>query len=89
MAYMVPWEHACREIRNLCNSKLELGLEITTVSKCVIDCGYCPQKIFQEAYHGCRSLSLKDFKKVPSKVPKIVSIHFSAFARGAKKSSRN
>jgi hypothetical protein len=48
-----------------------------------MDCGYCPKKIFQEAYHGCRSLSLKDFKKVLSKVPKIVSIHFSAFARTA------
>jgi sulfatase maturation enzyme AslB (radical SAM superfamily) len=55
-------------------------LEITTVSNCAIDCRFCPQQIFQEHYHGCKSLRLSDFKIALSKVPKNVAIHFSGFA---------
>jgi len=60
--------------------KLDSRLEITTVSKCVIDCSYCPQQVFQEAYHGCRTLSLENFKKALLSVPKNVTIHFSGFS---------
>jgi len=60
--------------------KIEPWLEITTVSKCIIDCTFCPQHIFQECYHGCSTLSLYDFKKALSTVPKTVAIHFSGFA---------
>jgi sulfatase maturation enzyme AslB (radical SAM superfamily) len=60
--------------------KKESWLEITTVSKCIIDCSFCPQSVFQESYHGCKTLSLYDFKKALSKVPKNVVIHFSGFS---------
>ncbi len=60
--------------------KLDSWLEITTVSKCKIDCSFCPQDKFQEAYNGCKNLSLENFKKVLTKVPKSVAIHFSGFA---------
>jgi biotin synthase-related radical SAM superfamily protein len=57
--------------------KLEPWLEITTVSKCAIDCSFCPQNIFQERYRGCNTLSFCDFKKALSTVPKNVTLHFS------------
>lgn len=60
--------------------KVKPWLEITTVSKCMIKCNFCPQQIFQENYHGCKTLTLSDFKRVLSKVPKNVAIHFSGFA---------
>jgi sulfatase maturation enzyme AslB (radical SAM superfamily) len=60
--------------------KIEPWLEITTVSNCVIDCSYCPQRILQENYRGNKTLSLDDFKTALSKVPKKVAIHFSGFA---------
>jgi len=56
------------------------SIEITTVSKCVIDCDLCPQKIFQENYHGCRTLSLENFKTALLTIPKNIAIHFSGFA---------
>lgn len=46
----------------------------------MIDCSFCPQQLFQERYRGSQRLSLEDFKKVLSNVPKTVSIHFAAFA---------
>ncbi len=55
-------------------------LEITTVSKCVIDCSFCPQHVFQEHYHGCKTLKLSNFRTALSKVPRQVAIHFSGFA---------
>ena len=55
-------------------------LEVTTVSKCTIDCRYCPQRIFQKKYQGCKVLSFDDFKSALSSVPKQVAIHFSGFA---------
>ena len=55
-------------------------LEITTVSNCSIDCSYCPQRIFQKHYHGCKTLVLDDFKLALYSVPKYVPIHFSGFA---------
>lgn len=61
-------------------SKLNSWLEITTVSKCIIDCSYCPQQVFKEAYQGCRTLSLENFKKALLSVPKNVAIHFSGFS---------
>jgi sulfatase maturation enzyme AslB (radical SAM superfamily) len=60
--------------------KLESWLEITTVSNCVIDCRFCPQHVFQEHYHGYKTLRLNDFKVALSKVPCHVVIHFSGFA---------
>jgi len=60
--------------------KTEPWLEITTVSKCGINCRYCPQQTFQEHYHGNNTLTLEDFKTAISKVPKNVAIHFSGFA---------
>jgi len=60
--------------------KTEPWLEITTVSKCSINCSYCPQQTFQEHYNGTKMLTLEDFKKAVSKVPKKVAIHFSGFA---------
>jgi MoaA/NifB/PqqE/SkfB family radical SAM enzyme len=59
---------------------LELGLEITTVGKCIMNCRFCPQQLFQERYQGSQRLSLENFKKILLKVPKTVSIHFSGFA---------
>jgi MoaA/NifB/PqqE/SkfB family radical SAM enzyme len=55
-------------------------LEITTVSKCIINCSFCPQHVFQAHYPGCETLSFDDFKAVLSKVPKHVAVHFSGFA---------
>ena len=60
--------------------KTEPWLEITTISKCSIDCSYCPQQTFQQHYNGTNMLTLEDFKKAVSKVPKKVAIHFSGFA---------
>jgi sulfatase maturation enzyme AslB (radical SAM superfamily) len=60
--------------------KAEPWLEITTISKCTIDCKYCPQQTFQEHYQGNTMLTLEDFKKALSKVPKNVAIHFSGFS---------
>jgi sulfatase maturation enzyme AslB (radical SAM superfamily) len=55
-------------------------LEITTVSNCVINCEYCPQKAFQRSYRGCNVLAFEDFKRALSTVPKTVEIHFSGFS---------
>ena len=60
--------------------KIEPWLEITTISKCSIDCSYCPQQTFQQHYKGTNLLTLEDFKKAVSEVPKKVAIHFSGFA---------
>jgi radical SAM protein with 4Fe4S-binding SPASM domain len=60
--------------------KFESWLEITTVSRCVLDCSFCPQHVFQEHYHGCKTLPLAGFKTALSKVPNYVKIHFSGFA---------
>jgi MoaA/NifB/PqqE/SkfB family radical SAM enzyme len=61
-------------------NKIEPWLEITTVSKCVIDCSFCPQEAFEKSYHGCKSLSLENFKIALSRVPKNIAIHFSGFS---------
>jgi len=58
----------------------EPWLEITTISKCNINCNYCPQQTFQDHYQGNTLLTLHDFKKALSQVPKSVTIHFSGFA---------
>jgi sulfatase maturation enzyme AslB (radical SAM superfamily) len=55
-------------------------LEVTTVSNCTIDCKYCPQRIFQKHYHGCKMLTLSAFKSALVSVPRYVGIHFSGFA---------
>ncbi|MDG6221831.1 MAG: SPASM domain-containing protein [Candidatus Bathyarchaeota archaeon] len=60
--------------------KTEPWLEITTISKCSIDCRYCPQQTFQEQYQGAKILTLENFKKALSKVPRKVAIHFSGFS---------
>ena len=60
--------------------KTEPWLEITTISKCSINCSYCPQQIFQEHYNDINMLSLEEFKTALYKVPKNVAIHFSGFA---------
>jgi sulfatase maturation enzyme AslB (radical SAM superfamily) len=61
-------------------NKPKSRLEITTVSKCIMDCTFCPQQAFQSNYRGCDQLDLENFKKVLSKIPKDVEIHFSGFA---------
>jgi len=55
-------------------------LEITTASKCLIDCYHCPQDIYQKAYHGPDLLSLNDFKTAVAKLPKSVIVNFSGFS---------
>jgi hypothetical protein len=62
------------------HSLLGPDLEITTVGKCIMDCSFCPQRLFQERYHGSQRLTLENFKKVLAIVPQNVVIHFSGFA---------
>lgn len=61
-------------------NKAKSCLEITTVSKCVMDCTFCPQQAFLNSYRGCDQLDFKNFKMALSKVPKDIVICFSGFA---------
>ena len=54
-------------------------LEISTVSRCTLQCTYCPQDKLEAAYRGTHRLSLHDFWCVLEKVPKHVRIDFSGF----------
>ena len=61
-------------------AKSKSYIEITTVSKCAVDCTFFPQQAYRSSYHGCEHLSLENFIKALSRVPKDFDIHFSAFA---------
>ena len=55
-------------------------LEITTVSKCPVNCRFCPQDVFQKAYKGQAKLTFEDFKTVLDKLPKGMMVCFSGYA---------
>jgi MoaA/NifB/PqqE/SkfB family radical SAM enzyme len=57
----------------------KFSLEITTASKCPMNCVFCPQEAFQKAYHGCNFLSLANFKVVLANLPKDILLIFSGF----------
>lgn len=52
-------------------------LEITTVSRCSVQCTYCPQDKLKDAYHGAHKMSLYAFERMLTTVPLDVRIHFS------------
>jgi organic radical activating enzyme len=55
-------------------------LEITTIATCPVNCAkYCPQDKLGLAYRGHSLLSLQDFKRALSNVPKDVQIDFSGY----------
>ena len=54
-------------------------LEITTVSRCSINCTYCPQDRLRAAYTGAHRLSFDHFCRCIESVPRDVRIHFSGF----------
>lgn len=58
------------------------SLEITTVKTCTVNCyPFCPQLKFRDSYGAQASvLSLEDFKKALSNVPKEIRIRFSGFS---------
>jgi MoaA/NifB/PqqE/SkfB family radical SAM enzyme len=57
------------------------AFEITTNSRCPVNCSICPQLVFQKTYGGrTQMLSLEDFKKAISTIPKDVKISFSGFS---------
>jgi hypothetical protein len=45
-----------------------------------MDCSFCPQTVFQTAYHGEPFLTLENFKVALSHIPQYVSIGFSGFS---------
>ena len=55
-------------------------LEITTMSRCSVDCSFCPQKVYQKAYGEKTNLSLIKFKSALTNVPKNVIIEFAGFS---------
>lgn len=55
-------------------------LEITTMHQCVIDCIFCPQVVYQKAYHHKEDLSLENFKFALANTPKDVVIEFAGFS---------
>lgn len=60
-------------------------VEITTKIGCKNMCSYCPQNTFISTYNkmypgGKKNMTLDDFKKILSNVPKDVHIHFSGFS---------
>lgn len=55
-------------------------LEVTTIATCPVNCArYCPQDVLKIAYKGCSLLTLANFKKALSHVPKDVQVHFSGY----------
>jgi len=53
----------------------------TSVPKkgCVVDCVFCPQEVLKKSFEGERRLTLENFKKALSTIPKNVRITFSGF----------
>jgi len=55
-------------------------LEITTMHRCIIDCTFCPQAVYQQAYTQKTDLSLENFKRALAHTPKDVVIEFAGFS---------
>jgi hypothetical protein len=55
-------------------------LEVTTIAPCPVNCAqYCPQDKLRLAYRGVPLLSLPNFKKALSNVPRDVAISFAGY----------
>lgn len=55
-------------------------LDITTIATCPVNCAkYCPQDVLKKSYHGYTFLSLSNFMKALSHVPKDVHICFAGY----------
>jgi radical SAM protein with 4Fe4S-binding SPASM domain len=56
-------------------------LEITTKIGCKVNCHFCPQSTLVKKYKSPeRLMSLENFKKIISTIPKNIEIHFSGYA---------
>jgi len=56
-------------------------LEITTKIGCKLNCNFCPQSTLVKKYDNFeRLMSLENFKKIISTIPKDVQIHFSGYS---------
>jgi len=55
-------------------------LEITTMHQCTINCFFCPQKVYRDAYKSTENLTLQHFKDALYHTPKDVAIEFAGFS---------
>ena len=56
-------------------------LEITTKIGCKMNCSFCPQSTLVKKYESPeRLMTLENFKKIISTIPKHIQIHFSGYA---------
>jgi len=58
---------------------MEFTTSIDVRNGCIVDCVYCPQRTLQNVYKGERFLSIENFKKALSTIPKEIRITFAGF----------